>query len=87
MWGLLLLALAGGVNAQDRATSARESVETTQDDTDLRNQLEALKAQLQAVQAETARRMACQQTTRVSTATGCVDIPGLEEKVRDRRNR
>lgn len=80
-----LLALTGGVWAQERSSGARESVVTTQADTELRNELEALKGQLKAVQDETKRRMACQQATRVSTATGCVDIPGLEEKVRNRK--
>ncbi|MCA3244587.1 MAG: hypothetical protein INF43_04710 [Alphaproteobacteria bacterium] len=83
---LALLGLNTVVIAQERSSGARESVVTTQTDTELRNELEALKGQLKAVQDETKRRMACQQTTRVSTATGCVDIPGLEDKVRARKN-
>jgi hypothetical protein len=72
--------------AQERSASGREAVESMQEETILKNDLEAMKAQLQAMTKETQRRMACQQATRVSTATGCVDIPGLEGLVAARRN-
>lgn len=86
LWLLpVLLGFTTVATAQERASGARESMVTAQTDTELRNEMEALKGQLKAVQDETKRRMACQQTTRVSTATGCVDIPGLEDKVRVRR--
>jgi hypothetical protein len=86
---LLTLLLVGanlGVAAQGRDSGTRESFASSQEETELQNQLEILNGQLSAIQTEMKRRMDCQQKTRVSTATGCVDIPGLEGATLNRVN-
>jgi hypothetical protein len=75
---LLLVGTSLNLAAQGRDAGTRESFATNQEETELQNQLEIINGQLGAIQTEMKRRMDCQQNTRVSTATGCIDIPGLE---------
>ncbi len=70
--------------AQERSAGSRTSVSAQQEETKMINELETLQGRLKVLQEETRRRMGCQQTTRVSTATGCADIPGLEAQVLNR---
>jgi hypothetical protein len=53
------------------------TVKQDQDLTVVRGQLEDLRAQITAVEREIVRRQNCQKQMKVSTPTGCQDVPGL----------
>lgn len=61
-------------------TSQNKGISSQQDATTVSLRITQLQAQLAAVEKETLRRLQCQADTKVSTATGCAEVPGLRER-------
>lgn len=85
---VMLLAAAGVLctmaspHAQE-TTSQRKGIANTQDVTTVALRITQLQAQLAAVEKETLRRLQCQAETKVSTQTGCAEVPGLRQHAQD----